>query len=272
MADSTYWNGKHALITGSSAGLGLKIAQACAAQQMNVTLVARDSTRLEEVAKHLQQTEPQISVHTIPGDLSQAGEATRVFEQASSVMPLDVVCHAAGLSARGRVTETSREDHERLIAVNFLAAAELASASAQPLAECRGHFVLIGSLAAHVGPAFLGAYPPSKHAVAALAQQLRMEWSEAGLHTLLVSPGPLTREDSGARYDAQAEGLPESARKPGGGARLNTIDPEWLAEQILDACQRRKPEMVVPRKARLLFAIGKLLPSWGDWLLKRKMR
>jgi hypothetical protein len=51
--------------------------------------------------------------------------------------------------------------------------------------------------------------------------------------------------------------------------KVKTIDPDWLAEQIARACERRKLELVVPGKARLLFAIGQLFPAWGDWIVER---
>lgn len=86
---------------------------------------------------------------------------------------------------------------------------------------------------------------------------------------LLVCPGPIAREDSGSRYDKQSSDLPKSAKQPGAGVKLKGIPPALLAAKILRACQRRQPELVVPAKAKLLFAISQLSPAMGDWLLKR---
>jgi NAD(P)-dependent dehydrogenase (short-subunit alcohol dehydrogenase family) len=184
---------------------------------------------------------------------------------------LDFVCHAAGASTRGTIVGTPLAEFERLLALNFLAAVELAQASADALCESRGSLVLVGSLATRVAPAYLGAYPASKHPLAALAQQLRLELGPRGMHTLLVCPGPLARGDAGTRYQASTDGLPDQAAKPGGGARVKAIDCAWLAEKALDACVARRAELVVPRKARLLFALSALMPSWGDWLLRKQM-
>jgi hypothetical protein len=84
-------------------------------------------------------------------------------------------------------------------------------------------------------------------------------------------PGPLARKDGGARYDAQAQGLPDAARRPGGGAKVKAIDPDWLADRILQASRAGKSELIVPSKARLLFALSQLSPALGDWLLRRNM-
>jgi short-subunit dehydrogenase len=134
--------------------------------------------------------------------------------------------------------------------------------------------VLVGSLASKVAAGYLGAYPASKFPLAALAQQLRLEVGQHGPHVLLVCPGPIAREDATSdeprgRYADQAAGIPAAAHKPGGGAKVRAIDPAWLAEQILDACQQRRAELIVPNKARLLFAISQLSPRLGDWLLRR---
>ena len=266
------WIGKHALVTGSSAGLGLAIADACLARGMKVTLVARNEERLATASSLLRERRPVAEVGTIVADLAAAGEAERAVLEASATSPLDFVCHAAGRSTRGRIVETPRTNFEELFAINFLAAAELAGAAGPRLAARQGHFVLIGSLASRVAPALLGAYPASKHPVAALAQQLRLELGPEGLHTLLVCPGPLARADAGQRYDEAAKDLPEAARKPGGGAKVKAIDPERLAAQILRACEKREPELVVPGKARLLFILSQISPRLGDWLLRRSMK
>ncbi|MEO0529899.1 MAG: SDR family NAD(P)-dependent oxidoreductase [Planctomycetota bacterium] len=264
--------GKTGLITGGSAGLGLAIARAAVAEGMRVTLVGRDEARLDAAATGLQEKHPGSSVATIAADLAVAGESARVAAAAKAEQPLDFVCHAAGLSSRGRVADTSRADFERSLAINFLAAAELASALSESLTERSGRFVLIGSLATRVAPAYLGAYPASKHPVAALAQQLRIELGPAGLRTLLVLPGPIAREDAGSRYTAEAAGLPESAKQPGGGAKVKAIDPNWLARQILANSRRGRRELVVPAKARLLFTLSQLSPTLGDWLLRKSMK
>ena len=136
--------------------------------------------------------------------------------------------------------------------------------------KTHGSVVNIGSLASKVATPYLGAYPPSKFAVAAYSQQLRLE--NPGVHVLLVCPGPIRRDDAGSRYEEEARHLPPAARQPGGGARLNAVASDHLARRILRACQRRQPELVVPSRARLLFAISQLAPTWGDWLLCKLMK
>src|SRR5262249_48858863 len=184
---------------------------------------------------------------------------------------IDLLCHCAGRSMRGTVLSTRTSDFRDLLETNFLSAVECVQQFAELLTVSRGHFVLIGSLASKVGARYLGAYPASKHPLAAFAQQLRVENEQSGLHTLLVCPGPIAHEEhgSGARYAAQAPEVPAAAHQPGGGAKMRAINPHWLASKILRACEERRAELVVPKRARLLFVLTQLSPRLGDWLLKR---
>ena len=119
----------------------------------------------------------------------------------------------------------------------------------------------------------MGAYPASKFAVTAYTQQLRLELEPQGLHVLLVCPGPIARDEPRAADSERAHedlsDIPEAARKPGAGAKVKLLKPEDLAERIVAACEKRTPELVIPGKARLLFALSALSPRLGDWLVRR---
>jgi short-subunit dehydrogenase len=151
--------------------------------------------------------------------------------------------------------------------LNFFATVACTQAALPHLLATKGHVVNIGSLASKCAARFMGGYAASKFAVAAFSQQLRLEMKSQGLHVLLVCPGPIVRDQP--RVYAGGDDLPAAAKKPGAGVKLKGIDPDWLAEKILRACQRRTTELVIPGKARLLFAISQLFPQWGDWLLDR---
>src|SRR5690606_33997713 len=120
------------------------------------------------------------------------------------------------------------------------------------LLKSQGSVVLVGSLASKSASRFLGAYPATKFPLAAYAQQLRLELGTAGLHTLLVCPGPIRRTEAASRYAEQASGLPASAAQPGGGVKLKGLDPARLAEQVIRSCETRQAELIMPGKARLL--------------------
>ncbi len=264
-----YWREKGCLITGGTAGLGLSIARQLARRGARLLINGRDPVRLDQATHELRTLGGE--VHGLQGDISSPAVAQSLVAQGIELWgAIDFVCHAAGRSMRSRVLETTPEEFESLWRLNTLAAFEVSRQVAHHLAQRKGHLVLIGSLASRVAPRYLGAYPTSKFPLVALAQQLRLEVGPEGLHTLLVCPGPIRRGDSPFRYQQVASGeVPAEAQRPGGGAKVSELDPDFVAERILLACQRRKSELVLPAKARWLFVVSQISPNWGDWLLRK---
>lgn len=279
-----YWQGKVALVTGGSSGFGLALARALVRQGARVILTARDPDRLHQAARELGEFPSRAaatdassapptagSPHVIAADVTSPNEVQRIFEQVRTDFgQLDALFNIAGQSDRGLLLETAPERLQELWDLNVMAALHCARAAQPLLGESQGHLVFMGSLAAKSAARYLGGYCCTKFSLAAAAQQLRLELHPTGIHVLLVCPGPIARPDAGARYAAQSAGLPESAQQPGGGVKLPGIDPARLADKVLTACQRRQAELVVPGKARLLFAISQLWPRWGDAIIRKK--
>jgi short-subunit dehydrogenase len=267
----SYWRDKRAVVTGGSSGLGRALATALVRHGAKVAIVGRRPEALDTTAQELKSFAG--TVLSVAADVTRQDDVQRLASTVQSAWGgVDLLCHSAGRSMRGTATSTSVDEFRDMIETNFLSAVRCIQSFAEALAESRGHLVLIGSLASKVAAGYLGAYPASKFPLAALAQQLRMEMGDKGLHTLLVCPGPIARDDrdqGAARYANQAPEVPAAAHQPGGGAKVRAIDPHWLAEKILRACLQRRAELVVPRRARLLFAISQLSPRLGDWLLRK---
>jgi uncharacterized protein len=267
----SYWDGKRAVIIGGSSGLGRALADVLGQYGARLAIVGRRQSQLDAAVQELNAFGAEVI--SVSADVTNADDVSRLFNTVkSSWGGVDLLCHCAGRSMRGTALATSIDDYRALWETNYLSAVRCIQQFASPLMGNRGHFVLIGSLASKVAAGYLGAYPASKFPLAALAQQLRLETEQRGLHTLLVCPGPIAREDefvSGGRYAAQEADFPAAAHQPGGGAKMRAINPHWLAQKILRACEQRRAELVVPKRARLLFVISQISPRMGDWLLRR---
>jgi uncharacterized protein len=267
----SYWQNKVVLVTGGSAGLGRKIVDAFARNEAKVAIVAREPSKLQAATDELRLA--GYDVLAISADVTkQADVEEMVFKTMERFGRIDVLVNNVGKSDRGNILSTTAEKFRDLFEVNFLSVVRCTTAAAPHLLASKGHIVNIGSLASKSTNKFLGAYPASKFPLAAYSQQLRLELGPQGVHTLLVCPGPIARDDAGRRYENVTHDLPESAQEPGGGVKLKRIQPEDLAMKILHACERRQAELVVPAKAKLLFAISQLFPSWGDWLIGKNTK
>jgi short-subunit dehydrogenase len=267
--NSDYWQDKVCVVTGASAGLGAAIARVLAARGAILVLVARHSAPLEQMADTLRGLGGEVLA--VAADMTVQQDVENLAQQVVlRYGQVDMLCNCAGRSARGAILDTTAEDFQQLLDVNFLAAVRTTRAFAPLLMHQRGHVVQIGSLASKLAARFLGGYPAGKFALAAYAQQLRLELGPAGLHVLLVCPGPIQRpEDETPRYAEQTTGLPAEAQRPGAGAKLKGIDPTWLAERMLIACEKRRAELIVPSKVRWLLLLAQISPRLGDWILRR---
>lgn len=264
----SYFDKKVVLVTGASTGLGWYLARAFATRGAEVVITARGAERLKEAADALCSEGGAVSA--IAADVTVEEQVDRLFVELNERYErLDVLVNNVGRSTRGLASETSPEQFRELFELNFLSLVRCTRAAVPRLIQSRGHLVNIGSLSSKLATPNLGAYPVSKFAVAAYSQQLRLALAPQGVHVLLVCPGPIARDDSGHRYNDDAHDLPAAASRPGGGAKLKAIAPELLASRVVAACQQRRPELVVPGKARWLFAISQRWPSLGDWIVRK---
>lgn len=256
------------LITGGSAGLGLEIARVFACADYEVILVGRSADRLRAAAEQTTRADGTAAT-SIAADVTNAADCDRIAAEVRQRFGrLDTLINCVGVSDRGLARELSAERVHELIDVNVVAPLQCTRALLPLLEASRGSIVNIGSLAGKVGARYLGGYNLAKHALAGLTQQLRLELRDRGVHVGLVSPGPIRRDDAGARYADRTSGtLPDKAAAPGGGTKVKGLEPERVARAVYQCVQRRQPDVVLPGYLRILIAIGHASPPLGDWLL-----
>ncbi len=251
------WKDKVVVVTGGSAGLGMAIVDAFAAAGATVVSLSR--------SKH----EDSGNVFSVQADVTDDDSvAAAIGSIVARHKRIDVWVNNVGQSIRVAFEDASTDQYHQLMEVNFFTAVRCSIAVLPHLKKTSGSIVHIGSLASRTGWKHVGPYVTSKHALSGFAHQLRIEGPK-NVHSLFVCPGPIRREDSATRYQQQAENLEGSAAAPGAGVKLSGIEPEKLARRIVAAVESRKPELVVPLKSRLLFAILQISPRLGDWILRK---
>jgi short-subunit dehydrogenase len=215
----------------------------------------------------------------ITADLSRPGEGGRVVGEALRILGgVDDLFFCVGRSGRGEILNTTAAELREYFDANVSSAVEITQAVADDVAAARGQLVYLGSLAGKLVTPFMGPYCVAKSALAAYVDAVRLEMAPRGAHVLLVSPGPIRRDDDDPRAadatdryaaDVARAGLPEEALRPGGTRALKHLDPDQLAEQVLAACAHKRSELVVPRKAGLLAGLIEWFPEWGRRILAR---
>jgi NAD(P)-dependent dehydrogenase (short-subunit alcohol dehydrogenase family) len=265
----SYWQNKVVLVTGGSSGLGRIIAEHFARAGAKLAIVGLEADAVARTATEMQSAGGEVL--GICADITKQEDVDRLFAQTLERFGrIDVLVNNAGRSMRGKVLDTTPEQFRDLMELNLIALVRCTRAAVPHLLKNSGHVVNIGSLASKSAARWVGAYPATKFAVAAYSQQLRLELGPRGLHVLLVCPGPIERKDARLYPLAGMEDVPASAREQGAGVKTKAIPPDALAEAILHACEKRIPEIVMPRKARLLFALMQLWPGLGDWIVRKE--
>ena len=264
----SYWREKVVVVTGGSRGFGNVLARSFAGAGASLVLAARGGERLDAAADKLYRRGAQVLA--VPTDVTDPSQVEAMIAATIERFgKIDALVNNAGRSPRGELARTSAEDFGELMDLNLLGAVRCTQAALPHLLTARGHVVNIGSLASKVAARWGGAYAATKFALAAYSQQLRLELEDEGLHVLLVCPGPIARDEPRERSEEELAGLPPSARKPGSGVRMKQLDPARVAAAVLRACERRRKELVIPRRARLLFVLSAISPTWGDWLVRK---
>lgn len=268
-----YWRNKTVVVSGGSSGLGLQIAKTAARKGARVTILGRSRDKLKSAIEEISSS-VQCVVGSHQVDALNPHEYQEFMHWAES-HEVDLLVNAIGRSDRGRLEQLNPSDLEAMFRDNVVTTAIMTNVLLPGLRKTSGCVVNIGSLAGIIASPNLGGYCVSKFALAAYSAQLRLELQESTVHVLLVSPGPIRREDSHNRYEelVQSRGMEQSsANAPGGGAKLKLLDPVQLSEAILKSAANRELQLILPGKAKWLVAIRAIWPWLGDQILKRNLR
>jgi NAD(P)-dependent dehydrogenase (short-subunit alcohol dehydrogenase family) len=178
-------NGRNALVTGSSRGIGLAVARALAAAGARVVLNSRDAGAVRAAAEQVGN-----GAVGIAGDLgSPAGAAGLVAAALDAVGSIDILVNNAGMAMAAESTELSAADWQRTIDVDLSAVFYCAQAAGRHmLARGSGAIVNISSVQAFTPLARRVAYAASKAAVIGVTKALAVEWAPA-VRVNAVAPG-----------------------------------------------------------------------------------
>lgn len=181
--------GKIAIVTGASQGIGQGIAKGLADEGASLILTARNADRLNQNAEELRQA--GITVLTIPADVTDEAQVREVFRQTKGQFGrLDILINNAGIFDGGPVDELSVEAWDRVMATNlrgpFLCTRE---AMRMMKAQRSGRIINIGSISAQRVRPNSAAYSTSKHGLWGLTQVTALEGREFGITCGCLHPG-----------------------------------------------------------------------------------
>jgi 2-dehydro-3-deoxy-D-gluconate 5-dehydrogenase len=178
--------GRVAIVTGASRGLGRAAAEALVAEGASVLAAARSTGDLEK----LQATAPdRIAIATV--DMRSADAVAALVDTAVQHFGrLDVVVNNAGIAPAGKFSEQPQEEWDEVFAVNVRAPAILARAAGRVfLPQRSGKIINVASTSGINGKPVLVSYSASKGAVVQFTKALGAEWARFGVQVTCIAPG-----------------------------------------------------------------------------------
>jgi NADP-dependent 3-hydroxy acid dehydrogenase YdfG len=235
--------GKVVAITGGARGIGRATAAALVRKGAKVAIGDVDQELAEQTAAELGG-----GTLALPLDVTDRGSFESFLDETEQRLgPLDVLVNNAGIMQLGPFAQESDAATARQIDINLhgvIYGSKLALERFLP--RRTGHLVNIASTAGKAGVPGGATYSATKHAVVGLTEAIRHEVRDSGVETSVVMPVPVNTE--------LAAGLVR------GRGLTATVEPEQVADAIVEALERPRHDVYVPKAIVALVGLGALLP------------
>lgn len=253
--------GKVAIVTGASMGIGAAVARELARQGCKVALIARGREALEKVADEIRTAGGQ--AQAFPCDMADAEAVAKTLEAIEAGLgPVAILINNAGAGTFKPLTEMTRE--EAMLTVNLPFGAAVAACHAvapRLIANGEGQIVNLTSPASYMPFPYMVPYTASRHAMLGLSLSLREELERHGIGVSLVCPAKV---DTGyfERNDADFSWYPRLSNW------FPVLQPEQVATEVVRAIRGNLREHIFPLRLRWAIRIFQKMPWLNLVVLK----
>jgi len=254
-------DGKIALVTGASEGIGAACVRALRDRGARVALTARNESKLHAVASETD--------FVAPGDLLVDDDRRRIVDATLAHFGrVDILVNNAGTGVYAPAHSAPMPLVRQMFELNFFAPLAMIQlvVPAMRAKGAGGAIVNVGSIAGKVTLPWFTLYSASKYALGSLTDGLRMELRDAGIHAMTVCPGYVQTEFQAHVLAAHAPEALASKRQTFG------ITPEQCAAAIVRGLERNARTVMAPRISWLFVLAERLLPRLTDAQLTRIYR
>jgi short-subunit dehydrogenase len=252
--------GKNVLLTGAGGGLGGFIAEELALAGANIALSDLDGADTPALARRLAAS-CGARTAVVAADLADPAQVETLVARAEEALgPIDVLVNNAAIEVTSAFTGFTREEFERVIALNLVVPMELTRHALPGMLERgSGHVVFVSSLSGKTGFPYNQPYAATKAGLIALCQSLRLEYAEAAVGFSVICPGFVSELGIGARALGDQK-LP---------FMLRAVQPDRVARALVNAIGRDHAEVVVSgAPARPVLVLGALFPRLAERVLR----
>jgi len=251
--------GKIALVTGASRGIGPYIARTLSDEGASVIGISRNEEKLKDIEKQI--IDDGGNAQMIPFDLNKSHRLKQLVQKLSvyNVDDVDILVNNAGIEKYSDYVDNNYDSIQSIITVNLLAPMELTRMILPKMLEKgSGNIVNIASLAGRKGVAYNSIYSASKAGLIKWGDGLRQELHGTGVSVSTIMPGYI--DEAGMFYDG---GFPAPKL-------LGTSPPQKVAGAVLKAIKTGKGEIIVNNgPIKPLLALNVFAPEFGNYIVKK---
>ena len=264
-----YFAGKTAAISGAGDGIGRALSRRLNAAGCHLWLSDINSETLAETCASLDEARGRVTSQVV-----DCGQRDALFSWAEAVnadtSSLDALFNNAGVGYGARFADSSEENFEWLIDINFWGVVHATRAFLPLLTQAeRGHLVNLSSIFGMVGIPTQSAYNAAKFAVRGFSEALQAEYLDSNLFVSSVHPGGVqTNIARSARTDGDRN-MADADERDLHFRRLAKTTPERAADIILRGTARGKRRIMVGWDAWLILQLTKILPTRYHWVTAR---
>ncbi|MFA5468135.1 MAG: SDR family oxidoreductase [Sphaerochaetaceae bacterium] len=203
---------KTALITGSSRGIGFKIAEKLASHGINICITGRQQESLDRAQALLKAHPSSQEVYTAVADLNAAESAERLIQEAGEKLgSIDLLINNAGISLNKPLEKTTIDEWNTIMNINARAPFFLCQSALPWLRKSATPTIIqISSVVGHAGYELQSAYAASKHALLGFTKAFAKEVQQDDIRIYTISPGGVSTEMiASVRPDLESDSLIE---------------------------------------------------------------
>ena len=256
--------GKVIVITGASEGIGRALTIALAPFSPKLVLVARNESRLKDVASECEKNGAGTCV--VPADVTGEEACRQVIERAVDVYGgVDMLVNNAGMSMWSTLEDTSDLSiFEYLMKLNYLSGVYCTKYALPYLKEAKGQIVAISSVAGLTGVPVRTGYAASKHAMIGFFESLRIELADTGVTVTIIAPDYVQSQIHQRSFDAHGQHVGVNPAN-----RHTYITAEACAGMIVKAMEKRQRLLVTSWRGYWGRIIRTMIPSMIDTIARK---
>jgi short-subunit dehydrogenase len=256
-------DGKIAIVTGSSAGIGREAAIQLAEAGVSVMLNGRNENRLKSVIERIRKTGGKAAYYC--GDISQLQTSEEMIRKTIEKWGrIDILVNNAGVSSRGFFDETDPQVFVRVTDINLLGSIFPSLKALPYLKKSKGSLIFVSSLAGLRGMPYTSIYSITKMGQKALAESLQAELFGSGVHTGICYVGITENDPQKTVIGADGTNIPLTGRK-NRWARQQQV----VSAKIIQMIRHRSALGFTSLEGRLFYFLSRFFPGLFGFMLKR---